>query len=401
MSLIIGHIESRKKLALGPLFDPAVPSELACRQLLSWFHRKQPQALVRLTNSVHTSIFAPTGAGKGVSCVIPFLLTCPDSCVVLDHKGENARITARHRQAMGHDCVLLDPFRVVTQVPDCFNPLDFIDRDSPLALDECRDLAEALVVRTGQEKEPHWLDSAEVWIGAMTAATVHFGDEADRSLQSLRMLLSDQRKMEAAIRLMCESDAWDGMLSRLGHQLTHFRDKELGSTLTTTNRFLRFLDTLAIAESTKASSFDPAGLLSGKMTVYLILPPQHMRSQAPLLRMWIGALLRAVVRGGLQEKRKVHFVLDEAASLGHMEALDDALDKYRAYGVRLQLYYQSVGQLKKCWPEGGDQTLLSNTTQVFFGVNDLQTAEYVSNLLGEETIVVESGGISGSATRQQ
>src|SRR5271166_835644 len=89
---------------------------------------------------------------------------------------------------------------------------------------------------------------------------------------------------------------------------------------------------------------------------------------------------------------KVHYVLDEAASLGHMEALDDAVDKYRGYGVRLQFYYQSLGQLKKCFPEGQEQTLLSNTSQVFFGVNDQTTADFVSARLGEETIVVDSGG---------
>lgn len=91
---------------------------------------------------------------------------------------------------------------------------------------------------------------------------------------------------------------------------------------------------------------------------------------------------------------KVHFVLDEAASLGHMEALDDAVDKYRGYGVRLQFYFQSVSQVRKSFPEGQDQTLLSNVSQVFFGINDLPTAEYVSNRLGEETIVVRSGGTS-------
>jgi type IV secretion system protein VirD4 len=68
--------------------------------------------------------------------------------------------------------------------------------------------------------------------------------------------------------------------------------------------------------------------------------------------------------------------------------------------VRLQFYYQSLGQLKKCFPEGQDQTLLSNTSQVFFGVNDPQTAEYVSARLGEETIVVDSGG-SGSGKSVQ
>jgi type IV secretion system protein VirD4 len=99
-------------------------------------------------------------------------------------------------------------------------------------------------------------------------------------------------------------------------------------------------------------------------------------------------------------KGKVQFVLDEAASLGQMDAIGDALDKYRGYGVRLLLLYQSVGQLKRCWPEGQDQTLLSNVTQVFFGVNDYQTAEYVSNRLGKETIVVDSGGTSDGGSEQ-
>lgn len=397
--LIIGRIESSRSLKIWPLFNPRIASVVACDQFLARFRRKCPQ-LVTLSKAVHTAVFCPTGGGKGVSCVIPHLLTCPDSMVVVDFKGENARITAKARRAMGHRVVLLDPFKVVTQTPDSFNPLDFIEADSPNALDECRDLAEALVIRTGQEKDPHWGDSAEVWIAAMVAAVVRYGEGSDRSLQAVRMLLTDQQKMEAIIKLMQASDAWDGMLSRLGHQLTQFKEKELGSTLTTTNRFMRFLDTPAIAESTKGSSFDPADLLKGKVTVFLILPPEHMRAQSALLRMWIGSLLRAVVRGGLQDRNKVHFVLDEAASLGHMDALDDAVDKFRGYGVRLQLYYQSLGQLKKCFPEGGDQTLLSNCTTVWFGVNDNETAEYVSNRLGEETIVINSGGTSSGTSRQ-
>jgi type IV secretion system protein VirD4 len=398
---LIGEMESSRPSLLSAamaLFHPGVESSAASLYFLASMRTRQKQ-LVRIP-VVHTAIFAPTGVGKGVSCVIPHLLTCPDSCVVVDFKGENARVTAKVRRAMGHRVVLLDPFRVVTTTPDTFNPLDFIPRDSDFAIDECQDLAEALVVRTGQEKEPHWLDSAQIWIAAMTATVVHYGNPDNRSLQKVREMLTDPENMERSIRLMCESDAWGGMLARLGHQLTHFKDRELGSTLTTTNRFLRFLDTLAVADSTRSSSFDPSQLVRGKMTVFLVLPPEHMRAQSALLRMWISSLLRAVVRGGLQEKNKVHFILDEAASLGHMDCLDDATDKCRGYGIRLQLYYQSLGQLQKCWPEGGDQTLLSNCTQVFFGVNDNKTAEFVSNRLGEETIVIESGGKTTSRSYQ-
>lgn len=268
-------------------------------------------------------------------------------------------------------------------------------------LDEIRDLAEAVVIRTGQEREPHWNDSAEAWIAAAIAAVAQYGDSDERSMQTARSFLATSpANLDTMIKLLCESNACDGMLSRLGYQLTQFKDKELSSTLTTANRFLRFLDTPAIAACTTSSSFDPNRLTREKITVYLVLPPEHARAQSPLLRMWISTLFRGVLRGGLQERNRVHFVLDEAASLGHLECLDDAVDKYRGYGVRLIFMYQSVGQLKKCFPEGQDQTLLSNVTQVFFGVNDLPTAEYVSNRLGDATIIVESGSTSRGGSRQ-
>jgi len=391
---LIGQLESLRPSVMGAalgLLNPRVDAKAACLNFLSMLGKKQNQ-LVRV-NTVHTAIFAPTGAGKGVSCVIPHLLSNPESTVVVDPKGENARLTAEARRNMGHTVVILDPFRVVTQTPDSFNPIDFI-ADTTLAIDECRDLAESLVVRTGQEKEPHWNDGAELFILAASGLVHQCAEGEDRSLQGVRSLLADQKKLAAGIELMCQSTAWDGMLSRIGNQLKNYVDKELGSTLTTTNRHLRFLDTLAIAESTKSSSFDPSLLRQGRMTVYLVLPPEHIRAQSALLRMWISFLLRAVVRCGLGESSKVHFLLDEAAALGHMESIDDALDKYRGYGVRLQLFYQSLGQLKRCWPEGQDQTLLANTTQMYFAVSDNETAKYVSDRLGEATEVVTSGGTS-------
>ena len=386
---------------LRSLFDSRIRPAVACERFMSSMRKlPPPMALVRLARAVHVLVTAPTGAGKGVSCVVPYVLNCPESMVIVDFKGENYQLTAAARRAMGHKIVVLDPFKVVTQNPDQFNALDEIEADSPLAIDDCRSLAEALVVRTGDEKDPHWADSAELWISAMAAAVTQFGEVGNRSLQTIRTLLTDPTKMDAVIKMMCTSDACGGMMSRLGNQLTYFKEKELASVLTTTNRFLRFLDTLAIADSTKASSFDPKELRNGKMTVYLVLPPEHMRTQSPLLRMWIGAMLRAVVRGGLQEKNKVHFILDEAASLGHMEALDDAVDKYRGFGIRLQFYFQSLGQLQKSFPDGQHQTLLANTTQVYFGVNDHETAEYVSNRLGEATIIVDSGGRNTGESRQ-
>ncbi len=401
--LILGHISGRvsKLWALRSLFSRRLAPKEACRRFLAAFWTPSDKMLVRLTEAVHCAIFAPTGVGKGVSIVIPHLMTCGDSMVVVDPKGENYTLTHKTRRAMGQRIVVLDPFHVVTRDPDTFNPLDFIDSESRTAIDDCRDLAEALVVRSEGEREPHWADSAELWIAAMIALLVSVAKGDDKSLQAMRILLTNPSEMQTAITMMCQSDAMDGMLARLGHQLTQFKDKELTSTLTTTNRFLRFLDTGAVAHSTRRSSFDPADLLKGKLTVYLVLPPDRIHSQSGLLRLWIGSMLRAVVKGGLQRNNKVQVILDEAASLGPMTAINDAVDQFRGFGVRLVFLYQSLGQLKKCFPEGQEQTLLSNVTQVFFGTNDPQTAEYVSSRLGEATIVTESGGTNRGYSTQR
>jgi type IV secretion system protein VirD4 len=394
--------------AVRALLSQRLNSYDACRGFFDSLQRGQRRRgrLVRLPQAVHTMVVAPTGVGKGVSCIVPFLLTCPESCVVVDFKGENTLLTAERRRRLGQDIVILDPFQVATpsrpRPPDTLNPLDFIDAASPLALDECRDLAEALVIRTGEEKDPHWCDSAEAVIAAVIAAVVFYGprEGGQRSLQAVRDILAHPQKFNLAKQLLLEHG---GLLARWGGQLEHLKGDELASVLSTANRFLRFLDTQAIADSTTSSSFHPAALRSGRrpLTMYLVLPPEHMRAQSALLRLWIGSLFRACLRGGLRETNRVHFILDEAAALGHLPALDDAVDKYRGYGIRLQFYYQSLGQLKKCWPSDQGQTLLSNTTKVFFGTSELQTAEFISKSLGQATIVVDSGGSnSGWSTSQ-
>jgi type IV secretion system protein VirD4 len=354
--------------------------------------------IVRLPQAVHTSIFAPTGVGKGVSCIMPFLLTCEESCVVVDFKGELFAETAEFRsRVLGHRIVRLAPYG---ETSDTFNPLDFIDRNSPHAIDDCNDLADALVVRTGEEKEPHWNDSAQINLGAVAATVVGHGDGSMRSLNMVRDILSNPQALENTIKLMTESDWLGGALKPLGGQMMHYKGEEKSSTLTTSLRHLKFLGTPAIAKNVSKSTFDPAQLRKGKVTVYLCIPPDRADAMKGLLRMWVGSLLRACLRQGLSRPGlgKVHFIMDEAALAldGGMGCVTSALNIGRGSDIRFQFYFQSAGQLLKCFPQGQGQTLRANTTQIYFGVNDNETAEEVSKRLGDWTAIVEEGGSSTS-----
>ncbi len=382
---------------LTQIFNLRINSKDACQAFLGSWRRKKP--IVRLPQATHVSVTIPTGQGKGVSFITPFLRMCRETCVVLDIKnGENARLTADYRRRFG-PVWMLDPYKVVTNKPDCLNPLDVIAKESRLAIDDCNQLANAAVVRTGMENEPHWNDRAEGVIAALMALVVVHGDRerGSRSLQSVREMVSNPELFKLAMKALAESDDWEGLLRQMGGDLFNLEEKEKASVLSTVGRHLRFLGTPAIADSIKRSSFRVSDLRKKGQcsTLFLVLPAERAEVSQGYLRSIISTVISSCIREGLDETRRVHLVLDEAASLGPMPAINNVLQVGRGFGLHLQTYWQSQGQLKKCFPkEGEDLLLLSNSTQVYAAANEPVTCDFISKRLGTMTQVVKSGGHS-------
>ncbi|MFO0849845.1 MAG: type IV secretory system conjugative DNA transfer family protein [Gemmataceae bacterium] len=287
--------------AVRDLFRRAVPDADAVARFVGAFTAVKPPApAVRLTTSVHTLTVAPPGAGKSTGLVVPFLRECPDSGVVLDVKGELYRLTHASRLAMGHALHVLDPWQVVTRQPATLNPFDWEDPSDPAALDFARDLAESVVVRTARD-EPHWPDMAELFIGGAAAAVLTFAAEGRCHLGTVCNILADRGQLDQTVQALQESPAWDGILARIGHQMSRAGSEEIESVLSTSNRMLRFMSSPAVASSLAASTFDPADVWKRRCTVYLMIPAQHLRPNAGLLRLWLSTFHRAVLRRGVRE----------------------------------------------------------------------------------------------------
>ena len=114
----------------------------------------------------HILTVAGSRSGKGVSLIVPNLLVYDGSVIVVDPKGELARVTARARQAKGQKVTVLDPFGENGRYPSgSFNPLDEIDVDSPNAADDAGLVADALIIAS--QHEAHWTDSARILLKAL------------------------------------------------------------------------------------------------------------------------------------------------------------------------------------------------------------------------------------------
>ncbi len=94
--LVLGRLDDNRRhfvSAISSLFNLRVTSLTACRQFLCGASRKDGKPTREAEGGSYCHLLSH-GGGKGVSVAIPFLQTCPDSCVVLDFKGELARIFA-------------------------------------------------------------------------------------------------------------------------------------------------------------------------------------------------------------------------------------------------------------------------------------------------------------------
>lgn len=81
---------------------------------------------------------------------------------------------------------------------------------------------------------------------------------------------------------------------------------------------------------------------------------------------------------------RVVFLLDEVARLGYMSALGRARDAGRKYGITLVMLYQSEGQLREHWGEGGKSAWFESASwRSYAAINSLEQARAVSEALGD------------------
>lgn len=146
----------------------------------------------------HLMTIAPTGAGKGVGCVVPAIIQHDGPIVVMDVKGENYAMTRRHRSAIGSTVSCIDPFGVTRrgktnhQEDDIqemagFNPFDLLPYLSDDHDTACRSLAEMIVARDSHTNDPFWRHAA---IGVI-ASLIKCYDGFKGPMRSLTAIVND------------------------------------------------------------------------------------------------------------------------------------------------------------------------------------------------------------------
>lgn len=381
---------------------PDPPASLHQGVFLGFSHKLGGQAAVVgrpiVTNpESHALIVAPSGSGKGTKVIVPTLMLYKPSIVVFDPKGENAAITARYRRdQLGHKVHILNPWGELGDLfdgygfsPATLNPLDVLDRDDRNVVANAQGIANAICFRP-EDKNPIWqnqaaalLSSILLWVTDQPGETKTLGRVAD--LASGGEAGEDLRK--SLLPRMIASSSFKGAMRKSIGPFIHMADETYTGVIFNLNEALQFLVDDLLVEATDHSTFDIADLTRADTTVFLVIPPEQIKTKAVWVRLLLASVTGAFRRNRASKTgRRGMFLLDEFPVLGRVEQMIEDLAFMRGYGLDITITVQDLGQLRTHYGEGAD-TILSNCGWKWFcNVQDLRTAQYVSSALGTTTI---------------
>lgn len=332
----------------------------------------------------HILLFAPTGSGKGVGFVIPNLLFWHDSVIVHDIKLENYELTSGWRQKELKQKVFLWNPADPDGISHCYNPLDWISKKPGKMVDDVQKISSFLL-----PEQEFWQNEGRALLVGVMLYLLADDNRPNTLGEVVRVLRSDDVVYTLAVVL-------DTMGKKI-HPVSYMNlasylqkpDKERGSVTSTANSSLELWANPLIDTTTASSDFDLNQFKKQTHTLYVGLTPDNISRLEPLMGMFYQQCA-SIFTAKMPQKDDVHGILmlmDEFPTLGKMEQFQAGIAYFRGYKVRLFLIIQDTEQLKGIYEESGMNSFLSNSTyRITFAANNMETANLISQLLGNKTV---------------
>ncbi|MBA2710171.1 MAG: type IV secretory system conjugative DNA transfer family protein [Tatlockia sp.] len=405
----------------------------------AWIDLKGQLQYLRHNGPEHILTLAPTRSGKGVSLVLPTLLSWPHSVVITDLKGELWEMTAGWRKTYAKNKVIR--FEPASLNSARWNPIDAIRLSSDYEVGDAQNLGTLIVDPEGKGLVTHWQKTSQaLLIGLILHAVYKLKVEGiPAHFPSIDAMLANQNLSIADLLTeMTQYPHVEGkthpVVYASARDMIDRPEEEAGSVLSTLKSFLALYRCPIIARNVSASDFDIKDLMrhDSPVSLYIVTKPGDKVRLQPLVRVMLNMIVRTLAddlqfervlpkRSRLQKwlerfkfiapaipevktkktyKHRLLAMIDEFPTLGKLDILQESLAFVAGYGIKFYLICQDLNQLKSHESGyGPNESITSNChIQNAFPPNRLETADHLSKLTGLTTIVKEQITTSGKRT---
>ncbi len=358
----------------------------------------------RHRRNLNTLVCGGSGAGKTRFFAKPNLCQANSSYVVLDPKGELLRDTGNLFSAKGYDIKVLDLINM--EKSHCYNPFVYLRSDNDIQR-LVTNLFKNTTPKGSQSQDPFWDQAATM---LLLALILYLHYEAPPEEQNFPMVMEMIRAGEVREDDETYKSALDILFERLEMRnpehiaLKYYRSYHSGSGKTLKSIQITLISRLekfnleSLASITQNDELELWSIGEKKTAVFAIIPDNDS-SFSFLVGMLYTQLFQQlyyqadVIHGGRLPVH-VHFLMDEFANVALPDEFDKLLSTMRSREISVSIIIQNLAQLKALFEKQWESIVGNCDEFLYLGGNEQSTHEYVSKLLGKETIDTNTYGQS-------
>ena len=354
--------------------------------------------------NLNVIVIGGSGAGKTRFYCKPNIMQCNTSFVVTDPKGENLRDTGRLLLEKGYEVRVLDFINM--EKSHCYNPFVYLKDDNDVQK-LVTNLFKATTPKNAQPQDPFWDTAASMLLLALIFYLKYEAPEEEQNFAMVMEMLRYGSVSEEEEEYISPLDSlyYDLELRVPEHiAVKYYKNYRSGAgktlksiQLTLAARLEKF-NLESLANLTRTDELE-LSMLGEKKTAIFALIPDNDTSFNFLVSILYTQLFQHLFyladhKYGGSLPIPVHFLMDEFANVSLPDDFEKALSVMRSRGVSVSIILQNLAQLKKLFEKEWESITGNCDSFLYLGGNEQSTHEYVSKLLGKETIDLNTYGKS-------
>ena len=333
---------------------------------------------------------AGAGTGKGRDVLIQNALLYPSSMSIFDPKGEVGATTLYYQHMLGIRGFVVNPFGLHNLPSHRVNPLDILTPESATFHSDSKFIAENFIALPAGNGDEHFAQAARRYVDALQKfdCMVNGSTSLPRLYRLISMIEGNPEGFAPVAEAMQESGHDD--LRQAAGELIYKREhagREFTAIMGTVYNAFSFMSEKAVGDMLEGGDFSLSALTEERpVKIYKIFPAEFIEQYASLIRVMFA--VEMLYKQRKPQAATVLYLVEEAATLKKFSALETMFTFGRGGGNRCWAVFQDIGQIQRYYGREALSTFLGSAqTRQFFGVRDYDTAQLLSNMLGQQTIL--------------
>lgn len=356
--------------------------------------------------NLNVLVVGGSGAGKTRFYAKPNIFQANTSYIVADPKGEILRSVAPLLLEKGYDIKVFN--LIEPENSDGYNPFVYIRKDEDV-IKLISNLIQNTTPKNASQNDPFWEKSEIALDSALMLYLLHEAPPEEQTFEMLMFLIEnaatvddeDESGYQSPVDILfngLEEEKPEHIAVRQYKIFKQASGKTAKSILISAAVRLAAFNLPEIAKMTSYDNLDIGTLGERKRAIFCVIPDND-NSFNYLVGMLYTQAFQALYfnadnNHGGELPVPVHIVMDEFANVALPDNFERILATMRSRRISVSIIIQNMAQLKALFKDSWENITGNCDTLLYLGGNEQSTHEYISKMLGKETIDTRTRGIT-------